>query len=155
MSEFDFTGPVTLLVPHRRSMLLVDRLVDATSEMALVEAVVKRGKCFVTEEGWPAWIGAELMAQAMACWSGWQLHRIGSPARIGFLVSTRLYECSRPIFPIGARLLIEVRAEFVGDNGLAAFSCTIVHEDREVARAQINSFQPADLNRFLQESEHD
>ncbi len=150
MSEFIFTGPVTQLLPHRRSMLLVERLLEATEEMVRVEAIVKRGTCFVTEEGLPGWIGAELMAQAMACWSGWQQLRLGNPARLGFLVSLRRYECSLPVFPIGARLVIEARAEFLADNGLSAFLCTIVHEEREVARAQVNSFQPGDLASYLQ-----
>jgi predicted hotdog family 3-hydroxylacyl-ACP dehydratase len=155
MNEFNFTGPVTQLLPHRRSMLLVDRLLEATDEMVRVEAVVKRGSCFVTEEGLPGWVGAELMAQAMACWSGWQQLRLGNPARLGFLVSLRRYECSLPFFPIGSHLVIEARPEFVADNGLAAFFCTIFLEDREVARSQVNSFQPADLASYLQGAQHD
>ena len=37
-----------------------------------------------------------------------------------------------------------------GDNGLGMFACTLSMDGREVARANVSVFQPADAQAFLQ-----
>ncbi len=147
-----FDGAITELVPHRATMLLVDRVLEEGPERVRVETTVRRDMPFVTDEGFPAWAGIELMAQAVASWAGLQRLRDGLPVELGFLVGTRRYDCHEASFPVGSRLEIAAQQEMVAGNGLAVFLCSIWREGREVATAQLNVFQPPDVRRYLEET---
>jgi len=41
----------------------------------------------------------------------------------------------------------------IGDNGLGQFACRIELDGREVARANVSVFQPADAQAYLQGQE--
>lgn len=144
-----FDGPISALVPHRGPMLLVDRLLEDDAERIRVEAVIKPDQLFLTPEGMPAWVGLELMAQTVASWAGLRSLERNEPVRLGFLLGTRRYECSRPFFPLGAHLAIEARQELVAANGLAVFACQIFLGDEVIATAQLNAFQPPDVDEYL------
>lgn len=144
-----FDGPISALVPHRGPMLLVDRLLEDDAERIRVEAVIKPDQLFLTPEGMPAWVGLELMAQTVASWAGLRSLERNEPVRLGFLLGTRRYECSRPFFPLGAHLEIEARQELVAANGLAVFACQIFLGDEVIATAQLNAFQPPDVDEYL------
>ena len=144
-----FDGPIAELLPHRPPMLLVDRLLEDDPEMVRVEAWVKRDGLFVTDEGMPAWVGIELMAQTVASWAGLRRLEARQPVRLGFLLGTRKYECSLPMFPLGARLEIVARQELVAENGLAVFACQIHLEGAIVASANLNAFQPPNVDEYL------
>ena len=149
-----FEGPITSLVPHRPPMLLIDRVIADDAEQIRVEAIIKPDQLFVSPEGLPAWVGVELMAQTIASFAGLRALEKNEPVRLGFLLGTRRYECSRPFFAVGARLEIEARQELVGANGLAVFFCTIFLGDEVLATAQLNAFQPPDVEAYLRGSTH-
>ena len=144
-----FDGPITQLVPHRGAMLLIDRLVADDAESVRVEASIKPDQLFLAAQGLPAWGGIELMAQTVAAFAG--LRRIESklPVQLGFLLGTRRYECTRPFFDVGTRLEIAARQELVAENGLAVFVCQIFLGDEVVATAQLNVFQPPNVEEYL------
>ncbi len=144
-----FDGDITQLVPHRPPMLLIDRLLADDAEFVRIEAIIKPGSFFLTEHGMPAWVGVELMAQTVASWAGLRSVQGGKPVMLGFLLGTRRYECTRPFFPVGARLEIEARQELVADNGLAVFACRILFEGELLASAQLNAFQPPNVHEYL------
>lgn len=144
-----FDGPIAELVPHRSAMLLVDRLLEDDAESVRVEATVKPGQLFLTEGGLPAWVGIELMAQTIAAWAGARAKEAGQPVKLGFLLGSRRYEATEPLFPVGTRLEIEARQELVAENGLAVFACRIFREGAVVATAHLNVFQPNDIDEFL------
>ena len=55
------------LLPHRGTMLLVDRVCDFSDDSALVEFTPRADGWYADESGaMSAWIGIELMAQAIA-----------------------------------------------------------------------------------------
>ena len=145
-----FDGPISELIPHRGPMLLVDRLIADDAELVRVEVTVRRDTLFVTDEGMPAWVGIELMAQTVASWAGLRRREINQPVRLGFLLGTRRYECTRPFFPLGARLEIEAHQELVSENGLAVFTCRILLEGEAIATASLNAFQPPNVDEYLQ-----
>jgi predicted hotdog family 3-hydroxylacyl-ACP dehydratase len=144
-----FEGPIAELVPHRGPMLLVDRLLEDDLESVRVEATVKPGQLFLADGGLPAWVGIELMAQTIAAWAGARAKERGEPVRLGFLLGSRRYEVTEPVFPVGTRLEIEARQEFVAENGLAVFSCRISRAGGVVATAQLNVFRPSDVDEYL------
>jgi predicted hotdog family 3-hydroxylacyl-ACP dehydratase len=64
---------------------------------------------------------------------------ISAPA-IGYLLGTRAYKSSVPMFPIGETLQVHVESLFV-EMGLGAFACHI-DMGETVATAKINVYQP-------------
>ena len=149
-----FDGSIEALVPHRGAMLLIDRLLADDAEMVRVEATIKEGQLFLAPEGLPGWVGIELMAQTVASWAGLRALEAKRPVQLGFLLGTRRYECFRPFFPVGSRLEIEARQELVGENGLAVFACKIFLEQELVAQAQLNAFQPPNVDEYLRGITH-
>jgi predicted hotdog family 3-hydroxylacyl-ACP dehydratase len=141
---------IEAIVPHRGRMLMVNRLLARDEDMVVVEAVVAADNVFAEDRGVPAWVGIEFMAQAISAWAGCRGLECGEPARIGFLLGTRRYECHASHFAIGARLRIEARRDLFGDNGMGMFSCQILEGDTELARAQVSVFEPPDPTAFLE-----
>ncbi|MDP2271767.1 MAG: hotdog family protein [Archangium sp.] len=149
-----YEGHISNLVPHRGPMLLIDRLLEDTPELVRVESIVKPDQLFLTPEGLPAWVGIELMAQTVASWAGLRALEKHEPVKLGFLLGTRRYECARPFFPVGSRLEIEAREEMVGENGLAVFACRLTLERELIATAQLNAFQPPNVEEYLRGNTH-
>lgn len=143
-------GDIGAMVPHGGAMLLLDALIHADEEHAIARATVRPTQLFVDAHGMPAWVGVEYMAQTIAAWSGARARRGGNAPAIGFLLGSRRYACDVPAFPRGSVLTITARVELIGDNGLGMFSCAIDMDGREVARANVSVFQPADAQAFLQ-----
>ena len=137
------------VVPHRLPMLLLDTLLRADEDSVEVEGTVHRGQPFATDAGMPAYVGIEVMAQAIAAWAGCRARRERRPVQLGFLLGTRRYECSRTHFAFGARLRVEARREVMGDNGLGMFACTLAHDGEVVAKAMLSVFEPPDAASFL------
>jgi predicted hotdog family 3-hydroxylacyl-ACP dehydratase len=142
--------PISALVPHAGAMLLLDELLSADAEHAVARTTVRSTQLFTDAAGMPGWAGIEYMAQTIAAWSGLQRHLEGAAPTVGFLLGTRRYECDVPAFPTGQVLTITARAELIGENGLGMFACTLAMGGREVARANISVFQPANAQDFLQ-----
>lgn len=108
---------------------------------------------FVDAQGLPAWVGIELMAQTIAAFGGCRARRANQPVKIGFLVGSRRYSASAAYFPIGACLQVAVQELISGDQGLSVFECQLQGLDAHsqiTASANINVFQPADPEQFLQ-----
>ena len=106
-------------------MLLLERLLHADAETAVAQVTVPRDGLFLQDEGMPAWVGLEYMAQTVAAWAGWQAVQAGQPVKLGFLLGTRKFDAQCAFFALGAVLHIHVRSELVGDNGLGMFDCQI------------------------------
>jgi predicted hotdog family 3-hydroxylacyl-ACP dehydratase len=133
-------------------MLLIDRLIADVGDRVTTETLVRPEMPFLLDEGLPSWVGIELMAQTMASWSGLRQWRSGQGPQLGFLVGTRKYECRKPFFPLGSLLRTDAELEIAADNGLAVFRCTIRVENETVASAQVSSYQPADVQTYLEDS---
>lgn len=142
--------PVSEVVPHAGAMRLIDELVLADDEQCVARAIVRPTQLFVDDSGMPGWVGIEYMAQTIAAWAGVRERAAGRPAGIGFLLGSRRYVCDVAAFPAGSVLTIRVQTELIGDNGLGMFACTLSLDGREVARAHVSVFQPADAQAFLQ-----
>lgn len=138
------------VLPHAGAMRLLDRLLAADDDHAVATTTVRRDNLFADEGGVPAWVGIEFMAQTIAAWAGVRAWRDGGGPALGFLLGSRRYACDVPRFPLGSVLTMTARPELIGDNGLGMFACTLALDGREVARANVSVFQPADPAAFLQ-----
>jgi len=115
------------LVPHRPPMLLVDRLLDKGDEHALVEAIAPQEGIFVDPlRGVAPEYFVEVIAQAMAAASGFDVLEKGKPFGGGFLVGIddcRWYGTAA----LGETLHIELEKRF-------QFEAVTVMEGRVVGR---------------------
>ncbi|MEK6742337.1 MAG: beta-hydroxyacyl-ACP dehydratase [Nitrospirota bacterium] len=124
--------PIEMLIPHRPPMMLINGVVGEVEEGLIATALPDPKAWYANEDGsMPAWIGIELMAQAISAWAGLQAYKAGMPPRKGFLIGTREYMSKCPSFTAGNALFIEVRKVFSDPQGLAAFNC-LIRDDRTV-----------------------
>ncbi|MCP3140995.1 ApeP family dehydratase [Pyxidicoccus xibeiensis] len=130
------------LVPHADRMRLLDRVVEGDAESLVAEVTLREDFLFHENGGVGGWVGVELMAQTIGAWAGWQARLRGEPPKVGFLLGTRRYDCSRPTFKTGERLRIEVHRKFWADNGLGQFDCTLGIDGVTVATAALTVFEP-------------
>lgn len=138
------------VIPHRGTLLLLDRVLEYDAESIAVELCVPTDSPFHVEGGVPAYVGVEYMAQAVACWAGCHARARGEPPPLGFLLGTRRYECAMPLFSSGLHLRVEARREILGENGLGVFACRILAADRELATANVSVFEPPDAMAYLE-----
>ena len=148
MTDQEFL-PIENYVPHRGAMLLIDRLLAADEESAVAEVTVPRDGLFLQDEGMPAWVGLEYMAQTVAAWAGWSATQAGKPVKLGFLLGTRKFEAGVDFFVPDERLTVHVHCELVGENGLGMFDCTIRAEEQVRATARISVYEPEDGSAYV------
>ncbi|WP_423022839.1 3-hydroxylacyl-ACP dehydratase [Undibacterium sp. Ji42W] len=146
--------PVCDLVPHDGEMVLLDRVLSADDENLCAQVSIRPETLFCETSGVGAWVGIEYMAQAIAAHAGYLAQLRGEPVKVGFLLGSRRYECSQPIFALGCILHIHVHKALQGDNGLGAFECQISDSasGTSLANATITVFQPNNVKDFLQRS---
>ncbi len=145
------------VVPHTGTMVLLDQVDHWDDEQLQASVTIRADAPFVDALGMPAWVGIELMAQTIAAFGGCRARRADQPVKIGFLVGSRRYSVSQPYFPVGAQLQVKVKEIVSGEQGLSVFECSLqgrlqgmAEQSAISASANINVFQPADPEQFLQ-----
>src|SRR5262245_37940259 len=136
------------LIPQTGPMVLLDRVISVDGDSLLAEVCIRSNSLFCDVDGVGAWVGIEYMAQAIAAWAGYTGRLRGEPVKIGFLLGTRRYECSRPVFELGSVLRIHIECVFQNENGLGSFECFIDNEEERVATATVTVFQPPNVDDF-------
>lgn len=142
---------VAELVPHSDKMSLLDNIVEYGDDWLSAEVYITADSMFADENGVPAWIGMEYMAQAISAYAGLQERRKGGLPKLGFLLGSRKYICSTDYFPFGKTLSLTVQLDMEAANGLNVFQCELQGDGIE-ASANMNVFQPDDPDKFLQEN---
>jgi predicted hotdog family 3-hydroxylacyl-ACP dehydratase len=132
------------LVRHSGTMLLIDRLLEASDIHAVAEVTISESSTFYREGcGVPAYVGLEYLAQTIAAYDGALRHATGAPPEIGFLLGTRRYKAARGYFTTGETLHIHVDMTF-NENGMAAFDGVIRVDGEDRVTASINVYRPED-----------
>jgi predicted hotdog family 3-hydroxylacyl-ACP dehydratase len=145
--------PIEAIIPHRGSMLLIDAVDTFDNETLNARASVDPHAWYADADGaMPAWIGIELMAQAIAAHVALLAMRGGGRARPGVLLGSRSYKALQPTFASGARLSIRAVELLRSEEGHGAYECTIHHADLCCAEAVIKVFQPPDFQTFIEGS---
>jgi 3-oxoacyl-[acyl-carrier-protein] synthase-1 len=141
--------PISELIPHSEPMILIDELVEATSDFARAKVTIRADSMFLNAgSGVPAWVGIEYMAQTVSALAGVTAKRRGQPVKIGFLLGTRRYDTTLDAFPLGMTLEIHVRQELEEFNGLSVFNCSI-STGEPVAWCKLNVYQPQDPEQLM------
>jgi predicted hotdog family 3-hydroxylacyl-ACP dehydratase len=134
--------PIADLLPHARPMVLLDEVLGWDQGKVVTALTIHSESPFFTkDEGVPAYVGLEYMAQTCGVYAGIEAHNHTQPVRLGFLLGTRNYHASKHWFRTGDRLVVEA-TEIFRQDGMGVFDCRITHGGQEVASAQINLFQP-------------
>jgi predicted hotdog family 3-hydroxylacyl-ACP dehydratase len=133
-------------IPQRGPARMIDRLLEVDSEHAIVEADVPFQGRMVRDGHMPAWVGIELMAQAIAVWAGDRSRRAGRPVRVGYLLGTRRYQAFCDGFAAGSTLRVHAECDFVAESGVGIFSCRIERASQLLAQAQVSVFEPVDAD---------
>jgi predicted hotdog family 3-hydroxylacyl-ACP dehydratase len=149
MSEPHFSLAVDDLVPHRRAMSWLERVLEVDSERAVALATIAENHMFLREGRLDVWVGIEYMAQTVAAWAGHRAQREQRTVTLGFLVGTRRYDACRQFFRSGDSLRIEAACELMAGNGLGMFSCRILVDGELAASANLSVFEPPEGAHFL------
>lgn len=143
---------------HDGNMRLLDRIVDFDTEFALAEYTPKADTWYADSNGnMPAWIGIELMAQAISAHAGLLKHGSNAPPKQGALLGTRSYQANTPIFALNQPLMIQVSLVYRDISGLGAYDCIIYdqhytpNDNNHLAKATLKVFEPDNFQQFLQE----
>ncbi|HWY14484.1 MAG TPA: hypothetical protein VNX86_05000 [Rhizomicrobium sp.] len=146
-------GSIDELIVHRPPMRLLDRIVACSESEVVAEACVRADNLFFESgRGLPAYVGLEMMAQAIAVIDGKKRQNNGQPAKIGFLLGCRRYAPRTAIFAEGTLLTVSAKKVF-DDGAMFAFDCRIDDEEGEVAIANLKVYAPADPSGFLKRAQ--
>jgi predicted hotdog family 3-hydroxylacyl-ACP dehydratase len=137
------------LVPHQGDALLLD-CIDAVRPDGLVASLVVRGEqpsghgC----RSLPAWMGPEIMAQAI---SAFATYRSGPPylPKPGLILGIRKYHSNVTEFKHGTRLAVSVRESTCDDAGGAVFDATLCVNGAEIAAGMLTVYQPDNIVQTL------
>jgi predicted hotdog family 3-hydroxylacyl-ACP dehydratase len=141
------------VLPHRGTMLLLNDIVSCTDDALAAHATVDPDAWYSDVKGaMPAWIGIELMAQAIAAHVGLIAMRAGGLARPGVLLGTNRYEAHESALAPGAPLRVEAKELLKSEQGYGAYECTITADGRCLAQAVVKVFQPTDFQAFIEGS---
>lgn len=139
---------IEALLPHRGTMLLLSEVLVLSETHALAASDSAIQSWYATETGaMPAWIGIELMAQAVAAHVGWCKMEKALPTAQGVLLGTRRYQTE--VSEFSGPLVIEAKLVLMGDDGMGAYECTISSPTQCLATAVVKVFEPKNFQEFL------
>lgn len=134
------------VLPHAGGMLLLDELLDVGDDHVTCAVHVRAHTRFCDRDnGVPAWVGLEYMAQTMCAFSGVEEVRAGLAPSIGLLLGSRRYQSEVEWFGLGSDLVIRADLQLRDENDLVAFQCTIHESDRLLARGDVKAYRPRDV----------
>ncbi len=143
--------PLEELMPHRRPMILLDRLVEAGETTAICEVDIRAGVPFSDATGVPSYVGIEYMAQTIAVFSGCQRRNKGEPIEVGFLLGTPRFTSYCAVFQFGTTLRVQVTHVW-GEQQLARFECSIQNAQtgQLLQKADLSVFKPQNMDAIMQ-----
>ncbi|RTE65965.1 hypothetical protein EH243_09795 [Amphritea opalescens] len=139
------------LVPHSGQMSLLTEITGYGDDWLTAQVTINENSIFADARGVPSWVGLEYLAQAIGAFAGLQERLKGEAPKLGFLLGTRKYICSKDYFVQGDQLVLKVIRNMQAENGLSAFECHLQGSD-VTASASLNVFQPEDGEQFLKDA---
>lgn len=109
------TSELEQMLPHKSSMVLVDRLISNNDCSAVVEAIIKDDYPF-TSGPIGTWVGLELIAQSAAILSKLTKQVNADKVALGFLLGSRSFTAHVPQFAPGQKVSVEVEVEPAGEG---------------------------------------
>lgn len=131
------------LLPQTGKMRLIDNVVEITDDYARCDMQVCQDNIFYHDDigGIYAWVGIELMAQAVALFASY--HGAGNTPKTGLLLSARQFLHKKKVFLLGDKLTIQVDKVYM-ENNVAVFNGKIFCQGECEASAKLNAYQPSE-----------
>lgn len=153
---FNRREAVGAVVPHKNSMLLLDRIAayDVQKRFLVSEYDITSNCIFFDPElnGVPSWVGFEFMAQSISALSGICGKYDGAPIRPGLILSVSNLRIDMPLFKSGTTVVINVFEECRVDT-IFTFSCTLSQNGKQAVSAKLMVMETDDLSQLR--SQHD
>ncbi len=140
------------LVPHRGAMCLLDSIDDYGEEWLRASLVTRPTSLFAQNEGMPAWMGIEYMAQTAAAFGGIEQVQRGEKPSIGLLIGSRYYRAVRTFIPFDTRLDVLAKIAMRDAEDFAAYDCTLSASGEVLAQCTLKAYRPRDLAPLLAEA---
>jgi predicted hotdog family 3-hydroxylacyl-ACP dehydratase len=139
------------LVPHKGNAVLLDEVIRVDDAGLTAGFRVRAATSFSDENGnLPGWVGAEIMAQAVAAFAGYESHRDrGQPAELGLLLGVRNFRSVVDCYRLGQSLLVEVSPSSRDDDGTGVFDCNITYDNEILASGRLTVWQPRNADELL------
>jgi predicted hotdog family 3-hydroxylacyl-ACP dehydratase len=137
--------PIADLLPHTGPALLLDDVIARTETGLSASVTIGPLSPFHRDNGVPAHVGIEYMAQTCGAFSGARARLAGEQPRVGFLLGTRRYQSVRGWFADGERLVVTSDLVY-RDAEVGVFDCLIRSGDEVVAKAQLIVSEPKDVS---------
>jgi predicted hotdog family 3-hydroxylacyl-ACP dehydratase len=131
---------------HGKNALLLDEILRVDASRLEARLVVRPGTSYSDSSGnLPAWVGPEVMAQAISALSGWRsLRARGHLPGIGLLLGIRSYAAPAGGFLCGETLDVEVIESSEDEEGMAVFDGRIRRSGEVLATGTLTVIQPPD-----------
>ena len=132
-------------LPHAAPMIFLEQMTDISEHHVVCSVTVSQDSVlapFLNEHNaLPAWYLIETMAQTIGVWNGFHAVRRQQKPRLAFLLGSRSFQTELSALPLGTQ--ISIRAELVlRDEHLANFDCSVIVENKTVASAKLNVYEP-------------
>lgn len=132
-------------LPHQGDMVMIHQVEALGDKECTCLSYVDRLVYFRDPHGRvPTWVGIEIMAQTAAVQNGIKRGKEGKAPQLGFLVSTRKYNCYVPYFLSHQVLRIHALQTFGNNTGMNVITC-LIHSLKTgdlLADASLNVFVP-------------
>ena len=143
------------LVPHRGAMCLLETIEDYGADWLRASVVTRRSSVFAHDEGIPASLGIEYMAQAASAFAGIEQAQRGLRPSIGLLIGSRYYQAVRTFIPFDIRLDVLATIAMRDAEDFAAYDCTVSAAGATIAQCTLKAYRPRDLAQLLAEAARD
>ena len=143
-TEFSSSIGIDRLIPHRKPMCLIDRLVEVADQSGTVLASVLPDNVLVDDNGRLDRLAfAEMIAQTYGAIKGYTNRATGESITQGFLVEIRNFTVNKDVF-IGDRIMIHVDTvkEF---GGFVLAQGEVFHNDDLIATGTIKLWIPEEF----------
>lgn len=139
---------ITDLIPHKKAMCLIKRVLDWGEDWSRVEVDVADSGAFIIDGFVPAYVVIEYMAQTIAALAGLRAKARGKSIQLGLLLGTRLLSSPVDKIKADATLTVWVKEIFIEENGLAVYECQVTGEGIEI-KSNLNVYQSDKLGEIF------
>jgi predicted hotdog family 3-hydroxylacyl-ACP dehydratase len=128
------------LVPHRAPMLLLDSVVLHGDRAITCEATIREDHPFLEAGEVDVVVCVELVAQAVAAYTGYRDRLAGRRPELGFIVSCREASFEVPSLALGDSLTVEARHVW-GEIQVGSFKGTVQRNGATVASVELGVYR--------------
>lgn len=128
------------LIPHKKAMCLIKRVIDWGEDWCQVEVDVADSGAFMVDGYVPTYVAIEYMAQTVAALAGLRAKAHNKSIQLGLLLGTRLLFSSVDKMKADLTLTVLVKEIFSEDNGMAVYECQLEGEGVSM-KSNLNVYQ--------------